>query len=147
MRFVVVWTSNGEDGSNEGVFGQRACAPLTSVTIAVDGSTTICPTGVGGTASVMDEGGGPNTHAWAWRPMGGMSFTPIGATGATYQIQGAHFNGGAPGFYELACNTTPTSGCGSPMFSNTIQVVVSPDLTSPMVMPPPGSALTQTLCQ
>jgi len=148
--FVVVWRSFVQDGFGYGIFGQLFCPPLTSVTVAVNGSPSVCPAGTGGTASVTDVGGGPRTHQWAWRPMGGMSFTPIpGGVGTTYQIAGMDFNGGAPGFYDLTCLTSPTSPqCGSPTFSsNTILVTVSLDGTPPMVTAPGASTATQTLCQ
>jgi len=144
--FVVVWASNTQDGSMYAVAGQRYCAPLASVSISVNGTTTVCPTGTGGTASVVDLEGGHGTHQWAWRPMGGMSYTPIGgATATSYLITGADFNAGAPAFYELACLTLPQ--CGTPTYSNTIVVIVSSDGTPPMVTAPPAFTVTQTLCQ
>jgi hypothetical protein len=146
-KFVVVWQGTGsQDGNGSGVFGQRFCPPLASVTIAVNGSTSVCTTGTGGTATVTDSDGGGGTHQWAWRPMGGMSFTPIGAAmGTMYQIAATDFNGGVPGFYDLACLTNPQ--CGSPTFSNTILVTVFMDGTPPMVTAPGASTVTQTFCQ
>ncbi len=128
------------------VAGQRFCTPLVSVSISVNGSTTVCPTGTGGTASVVDSEGGQGGHQWAWRLMGGMAFTPIGgAMTSTYLIKGSDFSGGAPGFYDLVCLTNPQ--CGSPAYSNTVLVIVSSDGTPPAVSPPAASTVTQMICQ
>jgi hypothetical protein len=75
-----------------------------------------------------------------------MTFMAIpGATGTTYLIQGADFNGGAVGSYELACQTFPQ--CGSAIYSDPQTVTVSLDGTSPVVTPPSNSTVTQTLCE
>ncbi|HEV8267419.1 MAG TPA: hypothetical protein VGR00_04265, partial [Thermoanaerobaculia bacterium] len=72
-RFVVAYQS-GTFGQVD-IAAQRFCSPLLAVTIAVNGSSTVCPTGTGGTATVSDAYGGFTTHQWQYRPTGGMSYT------------------------------------------------------------------------
>jgi hypothetical protein len=147
-NFIVVWPSDGQDGSARGIFGQRVCLPLVSVSVGVTGATSVCPGGTGGTATAADSGGGHSTHQWLQRLQGAMTYTPIaGATGTSYQIAGADFSGGAVGTYELACSTTPE--CGNTTLSNAITVTVANlvDGTPPTVTAPSASTVTQTLCQ
>src|SRR5213075_420399 len=142
-RFVVVWASAGQDGSSDGVFGQRVCPALASVTISVNGSTTVCTTSTGGTATVSDSGGGAGTHQWAIRTAPGTVPYPIsGQTATSYVIDGADVPG--PGVYSLLCSTNPE--CGSPATSNEVTVLVIDDLNAPVVTPPPALTTTQTLC-
>jgi len=144
--FVVAWESYTPDGSAWGIFAQRYCSPLATVSVSVNGSTSVCPTGSGGTATVTDDRGGVTTHQWAWRPTGGMAYASIsGATGTNYLIQGADFSGGAVGSYELVCQTFPQ--CGSAITSAPVSVTVALDMTSPVVTAPTDSTVTQTLCQ
>jgi hypothetical protein len=146
-RFVVVWQSYTQDDSLYGVFGQRFCPVLSSVTISVSGTTTVCTTSTGGTATVTDVGGGSRTHQWGYRTTSLGSATPIiGQTGTSYPINGADFGvpPGTPGFYYLVCVTIPE--CGSPTFSNEIFVIVGSDTTAPAVTPPSALMTTQTLC-
>ncbi|HEV8269454.1 MAG TPA: hypothetical protein VGR00_14510 [Thermoanaerobaculia bacterium] len=147
-NFVISWGSLGpQDGSLYAVISQRySCPTLTSSTIGVAGSTSVCTGGTGGTATVTDVGGFSATHQWAFRtsvmPMG--SYTPIpGETGSTYLVKYSDFPG--PGFYFIVCATTPA--CGSFTFTNEIAVTVSGDAMGPTVSPPAASAVTQTLCQ
>jgi hypothetical protein len=145
--FIVVWQSSTQDGSSLGVFGQRFCPALGSVTVSVNGTTTACTTSTGGTASVTDTGGGARTHQWGFRTTMGGATTPIGGqTGTSYLINGANFGvpPGTPGFYYLVCFTNPE--CGSPTFSNEIVVIVAADMTPPAVAPPAATTTTQTLC-
>jgi len=141
--FVVVWQSEGQDGSVAGIFGRRFCSDLVSVTVDVTGSTTICPTSKGGMATVTDVDGGVPAHQWGYRMLPGGPPIPIdGQTGSSYSINGANFPG--PGFYYLFCFTNPE--CGAPMFSNDIVVIVAADMTAPLVEPPRPATLIQTIC-
>jgi hypothetical protein len=142
--FVVAWQSFSQDGSTYGVYAQRFCTALTSVTIAVNGSTTVCPTGTGGLATVIDSDGGVSTHQWGFRTMSGGTITDIvGQTGTAYTLNGADFPGA--GSYLLVCTTTPA--CGSLTTSNEVGVTVdATDATPPAVTPPASLATTQTLC-
>ena len=98
---------------------------LSDVSVGVAGSTTVCPTCTGGTASVTDTGGGPATHQWGFRTTPGGAITNIGGqTGASYLIDGADFPG--PGSYLLVERTTSTSSCGAPLVSNEVPVTVTP---------------------
>jgi len=143
--FAVVWQSFSQDGSVGGVFAQRYCPPLTSVTVAVVGSTTVCPTGTGGTVTVTDGGGGFRFHQWFYRALPAGSYVPIaGETGASYVINGPDFP--ANGLYAVVCQTSPD--CGSQTISaENVHVTVSSDATPPAVTAPPDATATQTLCQ
>jgi len=144
--FLVIWASDGQDGSNFGVYGQRYCTvPLTAVSISVMGSTMLsCPNGSGGTASVSETGGGPATHQWGFRTMSGGTVTAIPMeTGPTYALSGADFPG--PGSYFLVETTTPS--CGGPLVSNEVMVGVAADAAAPLVTAPTAVSTTQTLCQ
>ncbi|HEV8267822.1 MAG TPA: hypothetical protein VGR00_06305, partial [Thermoanaerobaculia bacterium] len=143
-RFAVVWSSGFQDGSSDGVFGQRFCPGLASVTISVNGSTTVCTTSTGGTATVSDSGGGAGTHQWAFRTMPGIAPSPIsGQTATSYVIDGADFPGA--GVYSLLCSTNPE--CGLPATSNGITVFVTDDPSGPVVTSPNALTTTQTLCE
>jgi len=147
--FVVVWRSRSQDGSYYGVFGQRFCLALASVTIGVNGTTTVCANSTGGTATVTDVGGGLVTHQWAYRAtsMTGMLVPLSGQTGPSYLVDGADFGTppGTPGIYFLVCLTTPE--CGTFMISNEVPVTVNPaDSTPPAVTAPSALTATQTLC-
>ncbi len=97
-------------------------APLSNVTIAVSGSTTIGSPCLGGTATVTDTGGGTGTHQWGYRTVSGGAITNIsGETGTSYVLNCANFP--ATGIYFLVERTTP--GCGSAMISNEIPVTVT----------------------
>jgi hypothetical protein len=96
---------------------------LSNVNVTVVGSTTVCTTCTGGTATATDTGGGPATHQWGFRTVSGGAITNIaGQTGATYVINGAHFPG--VGSYFLVEVTTSTNGCGAPLVSNEIPITV-----------------------
>ncbi|HEV8268731.1 MAG TPA: hypothetical protein VGR00_10870, partial [Thermoanaerobaculia bacterium] len=145
-RFVVVWASYDSGVFSTGINGQRFCTALAAVTINVNGSTTVCPTGTGGLATVTDSGGGTSTHQWGYRTTpAGMTITDIaGQTMATYTLNGADFPGA--GTYYLVCRTTPA--CGSMTTSNEVTVTVdASDATAPVVTPPAAATATQTLCQ
>jgi subtilisin family serine protease len=97
---------------------------LSNVSINVVGTTTVCPTCTGGTATVTDTGGGPATHQWGFRTVSGGAITNIsGETGVTYLIDGSDFPG--VGNYFLVETTTSTAGCGAPLVSNEVPVTVS----------------------
>ena len=98
---------------------------LSAVSISVVGTTTVCPTCTGGTATVTDTGGGPVTHQWGFRTTSGGAITNIpGQTGTSYLINGADFP--APGDYLLVERTTSTPNCGAPLVSNEVPVTVTP---------------------
>ena len=97
---------------------------LSNVTINVTGPTTVCPTCMGGTATVTDTGGGPATHQWGFRTTSGGAVTNIpGETGTSYVIDGNDFPG--VGTYFLVETTTSSAGCGAPLVSNEVQITVS----------------------
>lgn len=107
--------------------------PLSAVTISVAGSTTLCNTPTGGTATAVNTGGGTSTHQWGYRTTSGGAITDIsGQTGTSYVITASHFPGG--GTYYLVDRSTPY--CGSVTTSNEIAVTISTS-TAP-------SALTAT---
>jgi subtilisin family serine protease len=98
---------------------------LSNVNVSVVGSTTVCATCTGGTASVADTGGGPATHQWGFRTTSGGAITNIpGQTGTSYLINGADFPGA--GNYLLVERTTSTASCGAPLVSNEVPVTVTP---------------------
>jgi serine protease AprX len=97
-------------------------APLSNVTIAVAGSTTIGSPCLGGTATVTDTGGGTSSHQWGYRTTSGGAITNIAsATGTSYTLNCADFP--ATGSYFLVERTTP--GCGSTLISNEVPVTVT----------------------
>ena len=147
ILFFVAWDSNLQDVSSYGVFAQRLCTNIVSVTVTSMGSLAVCPTGSGGTATVTDAGGGVTSHQWIYRtsPMGAPNLI-AGQTGMSYLVSGADFAGGAPGLYYLGCLTTSLT-CGPQMFSNDVIVTVSNDTTPPAVAAPSAATATQTLCQ
>ncbi len=97
-------------------------APLSSVSIAAVGSTTIGSPCLGGTATVTNTGGGTSALQWGYRTVSGGAITNLaGKTGSTYQLNCADFP--AVGNYFLVERTTP--GCGSALISNEIPVTVT----------------------
>src|SRR4029079_19690669 len=101
---------------------------LSSVSIGVAGSTTLCTSSSGGTAAVTDIGGDVSAQQWAYRTSPGGVATPIGGeNGVNYVIKGASFPG--PGFYYLVCVTVPS--CGVPTYSNEVFVTVNGDAMAP----------------
>ena len=143
--FVVVWQGDSQDGSLYGVFSQRYCPTLSSVTASVNGTTTVCTNSTGGTATVTEASGGLATHQWGYRTMSGGATTSIpGQTGTSYVINGANFPP-AGGFFYLVCRTFPD--CGVATFSNEVLIGVTSDMmTAPIVTPPSALTTTQTLC-
>jgi serine protease AprX len=110
-------------------------APLTNVTVAVAGSTTIGSPCLGGTATVTDTGGGTAGHQWGYRTVSGGTITDIsGQTGSSYILNCASFP--AAGSYFLVEKTTP--GCGSTLISNETPVTVT------TILPPPPVTVTLT---
>jgi subtilisin family serine protease len=108
-------------------------SPLSNVTIAVAGSTTIGSPCLGGTGTVTDTGGGVSNHQWGYRTVSGGTITNISsATGTSYVLNCADFP--ATGSYFLVERTTP--GCGSALISNEIAVTVT------AVAPPPPVTIT-----
>jgi hypothetical protein len=147
-QFLVAWAGPDPLGSSPDVYAQRFCfEPLSSVSVTTMGSLDVCPSGLGGTATVNDVGGGSLAHQWVYRTSpGGSSTNIVGQTGMQYVVNGAHFNFGTPGTYYLYCLTTPS--CGSPTYSTEIATVtVSADSTAPVVSSPSSLTTTQTLCQ
>lgn len=101
--------------------------PLSGVLLSMTGSTVVCTTSMGGTATVTTSGGCSNTYQWGFRTVSGGAITDIpGQTGASYVINGAHFPG--PGTYFLVVTATPQ--VGSPMTSNEAQITVIPPPTA-----------------
>ena len=146
-NFVVVWRSAGQDGSSFGTFGQRFCPALDSVTISVNGTTMVCPNSTGGTATPTDDGGGLGTHQWGYRTTMGGFTNPIGGkTGTSNRINGASFGmpPETPGIYYLVCATFHE--CGMTTLSNEVVILVSSNVTGPVVKPPDAQTTTQTLC-
>jgi len=106
-------------------------APLSNVTIAVAGSTTIGSPCLGGTATVTDTGGGTSGHQWGYRTTSGGAITDLsGQTGTSYVLNCANFP--APGSYFLVERTTP--GCGPTLISNEIPVTVTNVGSSPVTV-------------
>jgi len=126
-------TSVSSTGCNQPAAGSATvsiAAPLSNVTIAVAGSTTIGSPCLGGTATVTDTGGGTGTHQWGYRTTSGGAITNIsGQTGTSYVLNCASFP--AAGSYFLVERTTP--GCGSTLISNEIPVTVTAVSTPPPV--------------
>jgi subtilisin family serine protease len=118
-------TSVSSAGCNQPGAGSATismAAPLSSVSIAVAGSTTIGSPCTGGTATVTDTGGGTSSHQWGYRTVSGGAITNIaGQTGMSYVLNCSNFP--AAGSYFLVERTTP--GCGSALTSNEIPVTVT----------------------
>jgi serine protease AprX len=118
-------TSVSSTGCNQPGAGSATvsiAAPLSNVTIAVSGSTTIGSPCLGGTATVTDTGGGTGSHQWGYRTTSGGAITDIaGQTGTSYVLNCADFP--ATGSYFLVERTTP--GCGPTLISNEVPVTVT----------------------
>jgi len=147
-EFVVAWESQGQDGDGFGVYAQRFCTPLQSVTVGIQGNVSICSTGTGGDAFANDDGGGMLAHQWGWKTTPGGTFNPIaGATGYDYRVKGSDFPA-APGTYYLSCRTTPE--CGPVLDSSnvvSITIIAPPDdMKGPTIYAPSSAVFIQTLC-
>jgi N-acetylneuraminic acid mutarotase len=95
---------------------------LSSVSASLSGSSSVCTTCVGGTATESHTDGGPVTHQWGYRTTSGGPITDIpGQTGPSYVLNGSDFPG--PGSYFLVVRTTPL--CGPTLISNEIGVTVT----------------------
>jgi serine protease AprX len=131
-------TSVSSTGCNQPGAGSAVisiAAPLSNVTVAVAGSTTIGSPCLGGTATVTDTGGGTAGHQWGYRTVSGGAITDIsGQTGSSYVLNCASFP--AAGSYFLVERTTP--GCGSTLISNETPVTVT------SIPPPPPVTVTLT---
>ena len=118
-------TSVSQTGCTQPAAGSATvsiASPLSAVSIAVAGSTTIGSPCSGGTATVTETGGGSATRQWGYRTVSGGAITPIaGQTGSTYVLSCANFP--AAGNYLLVETSTP--GCGSATTSNEIPVTVT----------------------
>jgi len=129
-------TSVSSTGCNQSGAGSAVisiAAPLSNVTVAVAGSTTIGSPCLGGTATVTDTGGGTAGHQWGYRTVSGGAITDItGQTGSSYVLNCASFP--AAGNYFLVERTTP--GCGSTLISNETSVTVT------SLPPPPPVTVT-----
>jgi serine protease AprX len=113
------------------VFGNgrldSACAvaggTLSGLGISVAGSTVIGAPApcVGGTATLTETNGTGAAHQWGYRTVSGGPITDLaGQTGASYQLNCAHFP--AAGSYFLVERTTPL--CGAALVSNEVPVTV-----------------------
>ena len=100
----------------------EAYASLGSVVATASGTTTVCTTCLGGTATATEAGGGPIlARQWLFATTSGGPYTQIlGQTSGTYAIHGADFPG--PGTYFLVERSTPT--CGITLTSNEIPITV-----------------------
>ncbi|HEX4952146.1 MAG TPA: S8 family serine peptidase [Thermoanaerobaculia bacterium] len=124
-------SSTGCDQPGAGSATITIAPPLSNVTIAVAGSTTIGSPCLGGTATVTDTGGGTSAHQWGYRTTSGGAITNIaGQTGTSYQLNCADFP--AAGSYFLVERTTP--GCGSALISNEVAVTVTSIPTNPVTV-------------
>jgi len=127
-------TSVSSTGCNQPSAGSATISiapPLSSVTIAVAGSTTIGSPCLGGTATVTDTNGGTASHQWGYRTVSGGAITNFaGQTGSTYVLNCASFP--AAGSYFLVERTTP--GCGSALISNEIPVTVTSVPSNPVTV-------------
>ncbi|MFN7960123.1 MAG: S8 family serine peptidase [Thermoanaerobaculia bacterium] len=127
-------TSVSSTGCNQPGAGSATVSiapPLSNVTIAVAGSTTIGSPCLGGTATVTDTGGGTANHQWGYRTVSGGAVTDLaGKTGGTYQLNCADFP--AVGSYFLVERTTP--GCGSTLVSNEVAVSVTSIPSNPVTV-------------
>jgi len=95
---------------------------LSSVSVAVSGSTLVCVDCIGGTATATETGGGAVVaRQWGYRQTSGGTITLLaGQTGPSYVVNGLDFPG--PGTYYLVETTQAT--CGSPVTSNEVTVTV-----------------------
>src|SRR6185369_4841616 len=127
-------TSVSSTGCNQPGAGSAVisiAAPLTNVTVAVAGSTTIGSPCLGGTATVTDTGGGAGSHQWGFRTVSGGAITNLsGQTGTSYVLNCANFP--AAGSYFLVERTTP--GCGSATTSNEVPVTVTSVPSNPVTV-------------
>jgi len=127
-------TSVSSTGCNQPGAGSATisiAAPLSNVTIAVAGSTTIGNPCLGGTATVTDTGGGSASHQWGYRTVSGGAITDLsGQTGTSYVLNCASFP--AAGSYFLVERTTP--GCGSTLISNEVPVTVTSVPSNPVTV-------------
>jgi len=127
-------TSVSSTGCNQPGAGSATISiapPLSSVTIAVAGSTTIGSPCLGGTATVTDTNGGTASHQWGYRTVSGGAITNFaGQTGSTTVLNCASFP--AAGSYFLVERTTP--GCGSALISNEVPVTVTSVPSNPVTV-------------
>ncbi len=127
-------TSVSSSGCNQPGAGSATVSiapPLSSVTIAVAGSTTIGSPCLGGTATVTDTNGGTASHQWGFRTVSGGAITNFsGQTGSSYVLNCANFP--ATGSYFLVERTTP--GCGSALISNEVPVTVTSVGSTPVTV-------------
>ena len=125
--------------------GIPTAANLVSNSIATLGSTSVCRSGSGGTATVTDSAnGGAITHQWGYRTVSGGAITPIaGQTGTTYRIVATDFTNTA-GTYYLVCTSTPQ--CGTAKISNQVTITITSSIApaKPVVTTPFSAAPTAT---
>ncbi|HEV8268942.1 MAG TPA: hypothetical protein VGR00_11930 [Thermoanaerobaculia bacterium] len=121
------------------------CPTLTSISAMVTGSTSLCPTTDGGTASATDVGGANSAYQWGYRTVSGGAITDIsGATASMYVLHGPDFPA-MGGTYYLVQRATGPAPCGGTVVSN--EIAVTMDMVAPTVMAPADVTVTQTLCQ
>src|SRR5262245_49671143 len=96
---------------------------LGGVVATAGGSTTVCPSCMGGTVTESHDGGVAASLQWGFRSAPGAHIAAIpGETGPSYVIRGGDFPGA--GTYRLVVIATPT--CGPRVVSNEMLVTVAP---------------------
>ncbi|MBC7846989.1 MAG: T9SS type A sorting domain-containing protein [Flavobacterium sp.] len=106
---------------------------LTSVSLNLNGSPTVCVSDSGTTLDIVEIGGATiSSRQWGTRLVSGGTITPIGGASATTFTPGTGLLGGT---WILVC--TSTSTCGVSVVSNEITITVST---------PPQLGLTQPTC-
>jgi len=119
---------NGVRYSTVSLMATTCPDPLTAV-VASTGTTGLCATAYGGTATVSTTGGmGIGAYQWGYRMTSGGTITPIeSGTSSMYNMDGLHFRG--TGTRYLVVTVTPI--CGVVTVSNelAIEVTAAPDTT------------------
>src|SRR5512140_1046154 len=138
-------TGDASTGFFDISFPEAVCPPLTSVSIAATGTTTLCTGTTGGIATVTNTGGSLSSEQWGYRTIAGGPITAIlGQTAPSYAIRAADFAG--TGTFLLVCTTTPT--CGTATVSNELPVTINPPPPTPTITGPSafcaGSTITLT---
>lgn len=99
-------TLSSQDGSI--TVSSGSCPAFSSAAISIEGPAEACDGGTGGTATVAVSGGSSPMYQWGWRWSPGGTTNPIiGATGASYVINGRDFGGSGTRYLVV----TATSAC------------------------------------